>query len=207
MSSATAKQPIKKRPDKPAKAKRKAQATGGSTGEPDAKKVNADEALERYNEIFGEIQRFVAVIESSESELSEARAAAAEAKADYEAAKDEVKRIEDLRDGAKHGLFRYLAPRDGGRILPLFDRMEKADEDLHGANATEWRKEPIAALKLSLPSLVALNDAEIMFVGQLQDRVLAAPTEWWESIPGLIYGTAQAIVDRLNDFIAEHSSK
>lgn len=63
MSPATAK-PVKKRPDKPAKAKRKTN-TGNES------KATADEALERYNDIFGEIQRFVSVIESSESELSE----------------------------------------------------------------------------------------------------------------------------------------
>jgi len=166
-----------------------------------------EEALARYEEVFQEIARFVAVIESSVEELTEAEAEVAEAKAAYEAARDEVNRIKELRDGAKHGLFRYLAPRNGGEILPLFDRMEKADEERHGENSTEWRKEPIAALKLSLPSLVALNEADIMFVGQLQDSVLNDPEEWWHAIPGLTFGQSAAIVDRLNEFIADRTSK
>lgn len=172
------------------------------------KKISdADEALVRYEEVFGEIHRFVAVIEQSEGELLEAQAKAAEAKAAYDEAKEHVANVRELRDGAKHGLFRYLAPADGGEILPLFDRMEPASEEVHGANATEWRTEPLAALRLSLPSQIALNDSEIMLVGQLQDRVLANPDAWWESITGLSFGSAAAIVDRLNDFIYERSTK
>ncbi len=53
--------------------------------------------------------------------------------------------------------------------MPLFDRMEEADEELHGKNADEWRKEPIAVLKLSTPSINALIDHDIVVVGQLQD--------------------------------------
>jgi hypothetical protein len=81
--------------------------------------------------------------------------------------------------------------------------MEPADEELHGEGSSEWRKEPIAALGISLPSQIALNAADIIFVGQLQDRVLADPTSWFESIDGISPGAASAITDSLNDFIRE----
>jgi hypothetical protein len=177
-----------------------------SKSAPKPKKTN-EEAVAIYEEVFVEIKRFTSLIAEQEEELREAEAAVLEAKGQYDEAKQNAANIRELRDGAKHGLFRYLAPVDGGEVLPLFDRMEPADEEKHGANSTEWRLEPIAALRLSLPSQIALVNAEIMLVGQLQDRVQARMETWHEGIAGLTPGSAAAIVDRLNDFIFERSSK
>ncbi len=174
---------------------------------PTRKKASPEEALERYHDVFEEIHRFVELIHSNDEELKEAEAKLTEAKLAYEAAKQVVAEIRDLREGAKHGLFRYLAPSDGGEVLPLFDRMEPPDEEKHGVNANEWRQEPIAALRLSLPAQMALTDGEILLVGQLQDRVLAKPDDWWKDISGLNFGIACAVVDRLNDFINERSTR
>lgn len=159
--------------------------------------------LERYQSVFGEITRFVDVIRQGEKELEEAKLELAQAKAAMEAAKDRVTEINDYRDAAKHGLLRYLDR--GKEILPLFDQMDPSDDEVHGEHSTEWRSEPVTALKLSLTSQIALSEAEIMLVGQLQDRVLQEPQRWWEKVPGLSLGIAAAIVDRLNDFISERS--
>ncbi|TWU66471.1 hypothetical protein [Crateriforma conspicua] len=169
------------------------------------KKVDPSEALKKYESVFDEIGRFLSVIDSSESELKEAESKAADAKAALDKARSRVQEIRDLRDGAKHGLYRYLAPADGREVLPLFDRMEPADEEVHGVNSDQWRKEPIAALKLSLPAQIALTEGDIMLVGQLQDRVLNDPDKWWEKVSGLTHGMAAAITDRLNDFIYERT--
>jgi hypothetical protein len=166
-----------------------------------------EEQLSRFHDVFGELHKFVETIRESEDELKEADAAVSEAKRVYDEAKDHAAKVRDMLTGAKHGLFRYLAPIDGGEVLPLFDRMEPADEEKHGEHASEWRTEPIAALRLSLPSQIALTDAEIMLVGQLQDRVLAKPDDWWMTINGLTAGSAAAICDRLNDFINERTTR
>lgn len=161
--------------------------------------------LSRYRSVFAELSKFVDTIRDTEAELLEARQRLMEAKAEYDEAKATVESLADIREGARHGLVRYLSR--GEEILPLFDQMEPASDEIHGEHSTEWRSEPISALKLSLPSQIALNDAEIMLVGQLQDRVLAKPETWWEEVSGLSFGTAVAIVDRLNDFINKRSSQ
>jgi hypothetical protein len=171
---------------------------------PVPKKVTPAEALTSYEHVFEEIRRFTSVIADTTEELREAELAAAEAKAAYDAAKKIVQDIRDLEEGARFGLIRYLTPA-GGEVLPLFDRMEPADEEVHGMNASQWRLEPIAALRLSLPAQMALTNAEVMLVGQLQDRVLGNAETWWESIAGLNFGMAVAIQDLLNDFINERS--
>lgn len=160
----------------------------------------------RYEELFDELTRFVKVISDQDKPIVEARAAVENAKAQLDAAKSTLYELENIRDGAKHNLYRFLSP-SGGKftMMPLFDRMEKADEEIHGNNAQEWRGEPIASLGLSLPSLQALADADIVMVGQLQDRVLEYGKTWWEAISGLNAGSAGAIVDRLNDFICDRS--
>lgn len=173
-----------------------------------AVKAKADDLaaeLQRYQSVFGEIGRFVDTIRETETELQEANEILAQLKEQYEAAREKVRELESYKEGARLGLLRYVSR--GDEILPLFDQMEPTDEEVHGANSTEWRSEPIAALRLSLPSQIALQDAEIMLVGQLQDRVMAQPDKWWEKVAGINVGIAAAIVDRLNDFIFERSKK
>jgi hypothetical protein len=85
--------------------------------------------------------------------------------------------------------------------------MEPADEELHGAHSDEWRMKPITALKLSLPSQIALGDADIMLIGQLQDAVMKDPGMWYDEIASISTGSAAAIVDALNSFIARETAK
>lgn len=171
---------------------------------PEPKKVTDAEALSSYEHVFDEIRRFTGVISDTDDELTAAEEAAAAAKATYEAAKKIVTDIRDLQEGARLGLIRYLTPASG-EVLPLFDRMEPADEVKHGLNSDQWRLEPISALRLSLPAQMALTKAEVMLVGQLQDRVLATGRDWWESIDGLNFGMSAAIEDLLHEFINERS--
>jgi hypothetical protein len=89
--------------------------------------------------------------------------------------------------------------------MPLFDRMEPADEEKHGAHSEEWRKEPVSALRLSLIASNLLAAADVLFVGQLQDRVQRRPDDWSDEIEGLTAPMAAAIADKLNDFIAERT--
>jgi hypothetical protein len=86
------------------------------------------------------------------------------------------------------------------KVLPLFDRMEPADPERHGENAQTWRLKPIAELRLSVKATQFLNDADIVAIGQLQDRVLASAA-WWESIDGFTAALAAAVADKLNDYI------
>lgn len=160
----------------------------------------ATQTIEAYETVFTEINSFIDLIDQIETEIAEIEQDVAEKKAAYDSAKEKLQEAKDTRDGTKHSLYRFLRP-GVGEILPLFDKMEPADEKKHGEGATEWRREPLAALKLSLPSIRLLNDADIMFVGQLQDLVQTNPHHWFEKIEGLGLGMATAIVDRLNDFI------
>ncbi|MEM9825200.1 MAG: hypothetical protein AAF958_01365 [Planctomycetota bacterium] len=171
------------------------------------RKVPDVEALQRYETLFGELMRFVEVIEESETELADAQRDVVDLKSKYDAARDRVREIKELRDGAERGLFRYLRPADGSEVLPLFDRMEPASEERHGVNSDEWRSRPVAALKLSLPAQVALTDVGILMVGQLQDRVLDDAESWYEKLEGVTAGMAAAIVDRLNEFIFDEGAK
>lgn len=173
------------------------------------KKITDVEKLQKrvdaYEEVFGEVQHFIDLIARQESEISEAHAAMLEAKATYDKRREDLSAAQDSRDGTKHALFMFLRPGPA-EILPLFDRMEEADEERHGTNADEWRREPISALRLSLAATNFLTAADVIFVGQLQDRVMADPHAWWESIDGLGAPVAAAIVDRLNDFISERTA-
>jgi len=78
--------------------------------------------------------------------------------------------------------------------------MAKAEPKKHGTNAAKWRELPLSELKLSPMSTSLLYEAEILFIGQLQDKILAEPETWWEFIPGLTASIAAAIADKLSDF-------
>jgi hypothetical protein len=72
---------------------------------------------------------------------------------------------------------------------------------VHGESSGQWRKDPIATLRLSPIAHQSLIEADILFVGQLQDRVLENSDRWHEEIDGITGAMAAAIVDKLNDFI------
>lgn len=166
-------------------------------------KQDLEAVVKRYEDLYSQLTRFTSSIADLESEIEKARESVAEAKARYEDEKGKLYELENSRDGAKHSLYRFLNPKNM-EVFPLLDTMEPADEEKHGKNSDEWRKDPIGALKLSLPSLQALMECDIVMVGQLQDRVMA-DREWWKQIPNLNAGSASAICDRLNDFIFERA--
>lgn len=162
--------------------------------------------LAAYEEVFDEVQHFIDLIHKQDGEIAEANVAMLAAKDGFEAAKEVLSGAREARDGTKHALFMYLKPGPA-EMLPLFDRMEPADEEKHGEGASEWRKEPISALRLSLIATNLLTAADVIFVGQLQDRVQADGDAWFEKIEGLTAPVAAAIVDRLNDFISEKTAQ
>ncbi|MCC7475834.1 MAG: hypothetical protein IT425_10590 [Pirellulales bacterium] len=161
--------------------------------------------LDQYDEVWGEVARFIALVGTQDAEVVDAQQVVYDTKAKYDAAKEKLAAARDARDGTKHALFMFLRPGPA-EILPLFDRMEPASEKQHGKHSAEWRKEPITALRLSLPATNALTASDVLFVGQLQDRVQASEGEgWWANMEGITEPMALAIEDRLNDFIEEHS--
>jgi len=160
--------------------------------------------VEQYEQVFGEVAHFIELINRQEAEISKSQEFTYKAKERYESAKRELATARDARDGTKHALFMFLRPGPA-EILPLFDRMDPADEEKHGAHAEDWRKEPVSALRLSLVATNLLTAADVIFVGQLQDRVQAQPADWWAAIDGLTEPVALAIGDKLNDFIAERT--
>lgn len=162
--------------------------------------------LAMYEEVFGEIEGFTTLVTNYDSEIAEAKGKCAEAKDAYEAEKTNLNELEGLREGTKHMLYRYLAP-GVEQILPLFDTMEKADDSKHGLGSAQWRKEPLSALRTSPAAIRRLNDADIILIGQLQDRVQEKPNDWFKAIEGMSAPMAASIVDRLNDFLFEKGAE
>ena len=160
--------------------------------------------LAAYESVFDEVQHFTDLIRKQDGEVGVANAAMLAAKEKYETAKQELQDAREAREGSKHALFMFLRPGPS-EILPLFDRMEPADEEKHGVGSTEWRQEPVSALRLSIGATTLLTAADVIFVGQLQDKIQEAPDAWWQKIDGLTEAMAAAVADRLADFIKEHS--
>jgi hypothetical protein len=168
--------------------------------------IDVHDALAKAELILSQIHTFTDAISFHETELTEARADVTEKKGAYDAARENLRELENALSGTKDSLYRFLCPKRG-QFMPLFDKMEDADEDLHGEGATQWRTEPVANLKLSPLSMQCLNDADIVVIGQLQDRIINAPGVWWESIEGITAAMAAAITDKLNDLIFERTKR
>lgn len=119
--------------------------------------------------------------------------------------KDVRERIRDVKDqisSASDGMLAILEPGPV-KFMPLFDKMEKASVQKHGPNASKWRELPLTALKLSPTSTSLLYEADVLFIGQLQDRIMDDPNQWWESIPGLTQPIAASVADKLADWVAK----
>lgn len=155
--------------------------------------------LERYESFFTEIDSFVEFVKTERIELQKAIAHEAELKAAYDEARSLTKDLRNSIAGSKDALFRMVEP-GATKFMPLFDRMEPADPEKHGEHCTEWRKDPITVLRLSPTATEALIAADVVCVGQLQDRIMGGG-DWFESVEGLSAAIAAAIVDRLNDFV------
>lgn len=157
----------------------------------------SQEAMERY---IAEIDRFADMLRSQQAEIFALTEKCNLAKHAYEAAKDEVREAKDQEHNTVSLLLKFIRPGSID-IMPLFDSMEPTDEKLHGKDSTEWRKEPISALGLSALAMRALIDADIVLVGQLQDRILKGPD--WAADLKIGEGIAQAIEAKLHEFIEE----
>lgn len=155
-------------------------------------------------EFVQEIDRFGLLLESQEAETRTRSEAVAVAKEKLDEAKRELTESKDLQLATVAMLLKLIRPGQP-RTYPLFDQMDQADEETHGHGSDEWRKDPISVLKLSGSALRALIDADIVLVGQLQDRVLKDGRDWHELLDGISDGMADAIESKLNEFIFERS--
>jgi hypothetical protein len=158
-------------------------------------------------EFVAEIDRFGLLLETQEAETRTKSEAVAVAKEKLDEAKRELTESKDLQLATVAMLLKLIRPGQP-RTYPLFDQMAPADEETHGHGSDEWRKDPISVLKLSGLALRALIDADIVLVGQLQDRVLKDVKDgrdWHELLDGISDGMADAIEAKLNEFICERS--
>lgn len=165
------------------------------------RKPPSSEAMQRYIE---EIDRFAQMLGRQQKEIDRLAAHAAEAKSIYEDAKEAVREAKEQEHNTVSLLLKFIRP-GSVEIMPLFDRMEPSDEKKHGEGADEWRKEPISSLNLSALAARALIDADIVLVGQLQDRILKG-SEWAKEL-NLSDGIAQAIEAKLTAFVEERTSR
>lgn len=148
------------------------------------------------------IQHFSEVVTEAKDQLKILQKEEAELKESLGRVRDDIKSVKELISGSADGMIKLIEPGPVA-FLPLFDQMEKADPKTHGKNAAKWREEPVSVLRLSPMSTELLYAAEILFIGQLQDRILEDPQEWWKSVAGLTLSFAAAIADKLSDFASK----
>jgi hypothetical protein len=167
-----------------------------------AKKPDKTAAMEGY---IAEIDKFAGMLRKQQEEIRDFEKEVAIAKTVYEEAKSNLREAMEIEHGTVSLLLKFIRPGSID-VMPLFDTMETADEQTMGVNADEWRKEPVVVLDLSSAALRALIDADIVLVGQLQDRILKGD-EWAAEFAGINEGMAQAIEAKLQQFIDERSKK
>ena len=165
-------------------------------------KKNEVDVLRRY---VAEIDRFAGLLRQSQEAIGELERDAAVKKQAADEAKAAVREAKEIEHSTVTLLLRFVRPGSID-IFPLFDTMQPADEQKQGAGSTEWRKEPIAVLGLSAAALRALIGADIVLVGQLQDRMLADPDEWFAALEGVTSGMAEAIAAKFYAYVEEKST-
>lgn len=148
------------------------------------------------------IQHFSEIVSRAKDSLKQLQAEEADLREELSKVRDDIKSVKELISGSNDGIIKLIEPGPMA-FLPLFDKMEKADPKTHGKNAAKWREEPVSVLRLSPTSTELLYAAEILFIGQLQDRILEDPQEWWKSVAGLTLSFAAAIADKLADFASK----
>lgn len=170
--------------------------TGGSLVE---QLEAARSELATVNRFMEKVQQFSTLVGDAKTTLKKMQAEEREAAEKLADLRDQIKAIKDTISIASDGMIQLIEPGPM-KFMPLFDQMEKASPKKHGTNSAKWRELPLSELRLSPLSTSLLYEAEILFIGQLQDRVLADPETWWESITGLTAPIAAAIADKLSDF-------
>ncbi len=161
--------------------------------------ADARAELATVHRFLNKVQTFSDVVNDAKSELEKLKADEHKASEQLRELREQIKSLKELISSASDGMLAILEPGPI-KFMPLFDQMEKASPAKHGTNAAKWRELPVSALRLSPTSAALLYEAEILFIGQLQDRVLDNPAEWWQSIEGLTAPIAAAIADKLADF-------
>lgn len=160
---------------------------------------NVKAELELVNRFLGKIQTFSDIVGEAKTKLNERRKDEAEIRQELNECRDDIKSLQELIEASNNGIISLIEPGPD-KFMPLFDKMEKASPTKHGTNAGKWRERPISILKLSPTATNLLYEAEILFIGQLQDCILKDPAAWWEAIMGLTEPIAAAIADKLNAF-------
>lgn len=160
------------------------------------------DAMERY---IGEIDRFAGMLRTQQEKIRDLEKDLAVARTVFDEAKDTLREAKENEHCTVSLLLKFIRPGSID-VMPLFDTMDPAEEEIHGVNSDEWRKEPVVVLDLSAAALRALIDADIVLVGQLQDRILKGE-EWAAELLGINEGMAQAIEAKLSQFIEEHSTR
>ncbi len=168
-------------------------------------KKTADNELVAMRGYVAEIDRFATMLRSQQDEIERLVKDEDTAKGAYDRAKCAVKEAKEFEHSTVSLLLKFIRPGSID-VMPLFDTMEKADAEKHGVNSEEWRKEPITSLNLSALAMRALIAADVVLVGQLQDRILGG-AEWAKDLAGITEGVAQAIEAKLSQFIEEQKTK
>ncbi len=168
------------------------------TGSDDVERLQTE--LATVNRFLERIQSFSNVVQDSKAELARLKIDERKMAEELAELRDRIKSVKQSIDTANDGMIALIEPGPV-KFMPLFDSMEKANTKKHGTNAAKWRELPVSELRLSPGATSLLYAAEILFIGQLQDRVLADPENWWTEIEGITAPTAAAIADKLADFV------
>jgi hypothetical protein len=166
------------------------------------KKPDESALMKRY---IAEIDRFAGMLRKQQDGIKELEKEVAVARTVYEEAREQLREAKEIEHGTVSLLLKFVRP-GSIEVMPLFDTMEPADDEVHGQYSDEWRKEPVVVLDLSAAALRALIDADIVLVGQLQDRI-AKGENWAEDLAAISDGMAQAIEAKLQQFIEERGRK
>jgi hypothetical protein len=165
-------------------------------------KADKTTAMEGY---IAEIDKFAGMLRKQQEEIKDLEKDVAIAKSVYDDARGNLAEAKENEHCTVSLLLKFIRPGSID-VMPLFDTMETADEEVMGLNADEWRKEPVVVLDLSSAALRALIDADIVLVGQLQDRILKGE-EWAADLAAINEGMAQAIEAKLQQFIDQRTKR
>lgn len=183
---------------------RKRTAAGINTEALLAELQEAREQVETMNAFLEQVQQFSDIVSESKEELTRLIQLEATKKEELTDLKLQISSMRNLIAATNDGMLAVLEPGPK-EFMPLFDRMEKSDPKIHGKNAVKWREQPVSMLRLSPLAANLLIQADILFLGQLQDRVLSGD-DWWKTVSGLTAPVAAAITDKMIAFAAKGGS-
>lgn len=159
------------------------------------------EELKVVHAFLSKVQTHSDVVTEAKRQRSELKESEFQLKEQLQEVRSDIRAVEQIIESSNDGMLAIIEPGPA-EFMPLFDRMEKADPKTHGVNSKEWREKPISLLRLSPVASGLLIKCDILFIGQLQDRILDSP-EWWKEIGGLTEPIAAAIGDKLSDFVSK----